>query len=164
MVQTGEQDRRKGIIERCGWIEAALRLPRRRRRVGRKVKAARRLAADGRPDRPILREPFRELVDCASAAVLELQLDLAHRHRAIARFQNAVVERNLDRAGRQVNDALVPVDVGGEHRLKRRRPRSERSLAGMKGSASATSGAMDREIASHSPRRSGLPSNSVSNL
>jgi len=66
MVQTGAQDRRKGIIERYGWIEAKLlRLPGRRWCVGRKVKAARRLAADGRPDRPMLREPLRELVDCA---------------------------------------------------------------------------------------------------
>src|SRR5262245_13327856 len=120
MVKTGAQDRGKGLVERCRRVQAKLARPSRGRRgVGREIKSARRLAADRWSYRPMLREPERKLVDCRRAAGLELQLDLAHRHRTVAGFQKAVVESDLDRAGRQVDDALMPVNVGREDRLER---------------------------------------------
>src|SRR5215831_13623383 len=67
----------------------------------------------------MLREPKRELVDCTSAAALELQLDFTYGHRSIARLQKAVVEGNLDGSRWQLNVPRVSVDIGGEHRLQR---------------------------------------------
>jgi hypothetical protein len=59
----------------------------------------------------MLREPKRKLVDRAGAAALEFELNLAHGHRSIARLQNALIESDLDRSGRQRDDARVPMDT-----------------------------------------------------
>jgi hypothetical protein len=117
MVKAGAQDRCKGVVERDRRLEAELaRLGRGGRRIGRKIIAACGLAADGRPDRPVLAKSKRHVVNGARATALELQLDLVDLLRAIARFQDTVVEGNLDRAGRQIDDALMAVDVGCENR------------------------------------------------
>src|SRR5690348_10008264 len=59
-------------------------------------------------------------MDGGCAAALQLELDLTDRHRTLAGFDLAMIECDLDRAGRQVQHALMPVDVGGEYAFNAR--------------------------------------------
>ena len=120
MLETGTQDDGKRVVESDRCVEAKLAWPSRsRRHVIHEVEAACGFAADRRAERPMLREPQRKVVDCGRAAALQLQLDFAHGERAVAGFQNALVECDLDGAGRQLDDTLVPSDVADEDRLER---------------------------------------------
>ena len=67
----------------------------------------------------MLGEPQRELLDGDRLPLLSSSSISLTGSDAIARFQHALVEGDLDRAGRQVDDALMPVDVAGEDRLDR---------------------------------------------
>ena len=120
VAQTGSQDCGERVVERKGGVDVQpSRLFRGRRCVGRQVEAARCLAADRWAHVSVVCKRQRHLIDGGRAAVLELQFDLADRHRAIAGPDESPVEGNFDHAGRQVDEALVPVNVGNEDCLQR---------------------------------------------
>src|SRR5579859_5977411 len=118
MLKTAAEDRRKRVVESDRRLEVKLSgLSRGGGQVGRKIKSPRGLAADRGFYGPVFGQLQRELPDGGSAAALELQLDLVHRRRPIARLQRATVERDIHRAGRQIDDALMAAYVRNKNRL-----------------------------------------------
>src|ERR1700742_5172324 len=119
MMQASAQHGCERFIKGYRRVEAKFsRTPRGGWRIVRKIKAARRFAADRWPQRSVLGEPKRQLVDRTRAAALELELDFAHRRRSVTCLENTLVERDLDRPGWQIDDAGMPMDIGGENRFK----------------------------------------------